>query len=467
MIWLGANGDPLEKVVGYGYRTVPIYTNMTDASYGLQSGTESGTFLKLLKGIQFSSNKNDADDLRHFFGVKYILSSEKLVANLGGTLKNSSIDKNLAVNKIYSSKDFGVYEITGTSQKNESKTVLAQNIILQNTGSSFEVETDDYKVILNEYYPTIERFGTSQENYLGMGFILDNVRIYGMGLNSTVDQFLLNDVAFTQEIKNNQIIYNGVLKGQQNKGNEASIQVRYTFYPQVIKREFLISNDWISLTNAPQMKVGFSTTLFLPMTDFIITNDQLRQERHIYPSDDGITKNEMIENVYIHDDKRGMNIKYGTTAPFPTSLTYKGSTIYNMSSITFSQTDYLKPGATLHLTQFISRGGEATAKQKINSQEGISLMNYPDGIVPIIIAGYRTPVSDLGNLDNIDKGYKFLNEEKIPYTEIINPLQKTENTFDENATEIQNSTSLVINPLNLTTLSDNDIKIIGSQSTRD
>ena len=94
MQWLGNNGELSEKVIGYGLRTVPVYTNMTDVSYGIQSGFETRTFIGLLKGTFFSSGETSVYDLRRLFGVKYILTSEKIVANLLGSDKVLAIDDN-------------------------------------------------------------------------------------------------------------------------------------------------------------------------------------------------------------------------------------------------------------------------------------------------------------------------------------------------------------------------------------
>jgi hypothetical protein len=473
MKWLGSNGDSQAAVVGYGYRTTPIYTNMSDATYGLQSGSETRTFLRLLKNVYFTVNEGDVTNLQHYFGVKYILTSDKLAANLKGTLSNLTIDNNHALNKIYSSQDFGVYEVKSTSPQQEISRILADNITLQNPGSSYQILSEDYMSILNAEHPSLERFGTPGNNYLGMGFITDNVRIYGMGENSTVDQFSLSEVPFEGKIDGNRIIYSGILKNDNSKINEASVQVIYTFYPKVIRREFLISNDWISSSDSQQMNVGFSTLMFIPMADFVIKNGQFRQARHIYPSDDGITKNNVMEEIYIFDQTKQLNIKFGKTAPLPTSMSYKGSTIYNMSSIGFSQTGSLKPGATLHITQYFSRGSEITSEKKINSVGGISLMNYPDGIVPIIISGYRTPVSDYGNMDNINNAYTLLKDEQIPYTEIINPLRITENPSIQNITSEESSTKIkapntTVSPvimIDVSSLMNNNIKVIGSEST--
>ena len=111
MKWLGQTGNFQDKVAGYGYRTVPIYTNMTDSSYGLQTGSETRTYTRLLKGIYFSPNEQNANNFISRFGTRYIISSDKILTNFGNTRQNLTIDNNTALNKIYSSNDFGIYDI--------------------------------------------------------------------------------------------------------------------------------------------------------------------------------------------------------------------------------------------------------------------------------------------------------------------------------------------------------------------
>ena len=77
MKWLGEHGQVQEKVVGYGIRTVPIFTNMTGPS--VSDGSETRLFKQLIQNIHFSPNDQESvNTLRQLFDVKYILSSNKI-----------------------------------------------------------------------------------------------------------------------------------------------------------------------------------------------------------------------------------------------------------------------------------------------------------------------------------------------------------------------------------------------------
>ena len=464
MKWLGNTGDLHEKVVGYGYRPVPIYTNMTDAGYSVQSGYDTRNFVKLLKGIYFSSGGTNVENFRHQYGVKYILASDKMAGSLGGTPNQLVMDKNPALDKTYASKDFGVYEVLKSSGSEVEKKFIIDNISYQRTGSAIEVETDTYKIVLNENYPTIERFGTVQDNYFGEGFSSDRIQISGFRSqeyinpflprnestpiqSSTVDQFSLDSVPIPAEMSNNQIIYRTILKDQVNGNNETTLLVRYSFYPKTVKREFLFSNDWVTSPYAQYMNVKFTTSWFIPLNDFLVKSNQtVLLKRHIYPSEDSTAKSEIVPEFYIHSGKRGIYIMNEPTSPYPSEISYKGSTLYDYSSIGLGELASVKPGDTLHITQFLSVGDEESARKNILTQEGIALNNYPDGIVPIMVSGYRTPDSDIGENKSISQGYQVMRNASLPYSEIVVPRQ-------ENRT------------IDITAIKQNNIKLIGSGST--
>ena len=124
MKWLGQIGNSHDSVAGYGYRTVPIYTNMTDASYGLQSGTETRTFYNLLDGIYTSNEPEIPDNFQSVYGAKYVMSSDKILSNFRITRQNLTIDNNTALDKIYGSNDFGIYEITSSSGSRSRSRIL-------------------------------------------------------------------------------------------------------------------------------------------------------------------------------------------------------------------------------------------------------------------------------------------------------------------------------------------------------
>jgi hypothetical protein len=487
MQWLGENANATEKVIGYGYRTVPIYTNMVDSSYGVQTGYETRTLKRLLSGTLFSSENKNAVELQRIYGVKYFLLSDKIAANIGNSSMARQIDNNTVLDKMYSSKDFGVYKIVPSTKTTVERIEVSENISIENTGTSILIESDSYSVILNGNYPNIERFGTPNDNYLGEGFFLDSVQISGLRevpdtnlfapLNESVernvssDRFVLNNLSMIPEIQENQITYRTVLKDQLTGENESSFVVRYTFYPTTLKREFLISNDWVTSPTAPSMNAVFSTSLFAPLNDFIIKGDQTVTERHIYPSQDSVKINEYIHDFYLHDGSRGIYLLVEPTAPYPSSTTYKGSTLYNMSSVTFSQSDALKPGATLHITQYLSPGNEITAEKNIQILQRIHLLDFPDGMIPIIFAGYRTPDTETDSKELTELGYLTLLKKNIPYTEVVVPerVREIPVIFNNNTTEFegvpgQPALIKVVTTVDLQSIRNRNIMIIGSSS---
>jgi len=407
MIWLGENGKVHEKVIGYGIRTVPIFTNMSGPS--VADGSETRTFKQLLQNIHFSSldREKNVNDLRQTFDVTYILSSDKILANFGKTRSGLTIDSNQELDKIYSSRDFGIYEVTASKPGSTiPEYSLAQGLTINKIGSEYEVKSGYYTSTLNENSPILDRFGTKQKNYFGAGFLTENFVI-------SKNIFVLDNVQFSSEIKNNQILYRTELKV--NETNYASLLVRYTFYPKVIKREYLVSNDRLSGNKSSTISAKFSSLLFSPLSNYIITNNKEQQVRKIYESQDTVEKTIKVEDIYIfntdNQEKQGIRIKNAPTSPFPLTVYYKGSTIYKLSSITTSQSTSLPPGTSLHITQFLSTGDEYGTENKIASQNGVQLTNYPDGIQPIIVLGPGSSFSDTG--------YNLMKNYGIPYSQFI------------------------------------------------
>ncbi len=423
MEWLGENGNHAEKVVGYTLRTVPIYTNMTDASYDLQMGSETTKFLNYLKNIYFvpKDQIKQVTDFRREFGVKYILSSDKLLQNLKGSRGILTIDSNPALTKIYSSNDFGIYEIS-TTENPSPETYIAKNISLKQGRGSYEIESDYYKVILSENAPVLKRFGTPEQNLLGNGYVREEFRISGSELSSDGDLFSIEDMEFTHEIKGDQIIYMTVLHNPKDQTHEGTLQVRYTFYPNVIKREYLVSNDWLIMRYSSQMNVQYSMRIFSPMSQFVVKNEKTRLEKHVSASEDTVTKNVNIEDLFLNNGNTGMYITFDTQFPQPSSVWYSG-TLNNRSTVGITQTNAIKPGASFFSTQYLSMGNEYSAERNIQNLEGIKLIHYPDGITPVIVAGYGIR-SDMEN--------SFLINNSIPYSEVIS--QKTGSTYFDNYT---------------------------------
>jgi hypothetical protein len=467
MKWLGENGQIYEKVTGYGIRTVPVFTNMSSPL--LEEGSETRSFIQSLKSIYFSSNEqeNTINNFRQIFDVKYILLSDKILANFGGTPTNLRIDSNQGLDKIYSSMDFGIYEITTSKGNSFSEYTIADNTTIQKLGSSFEVNSPYYTADVKEDTPILERYGTKQKNFFGSGFFSEQIVV-------SKDIYALSNMQFSHEIKDNQIIYRTSLNGPDSK--EASLVVRYTFYPEVIKREYILSNDKIVSNKSSLLNMQFSSSLFSPLSNYIITNNKEQQLRKIYESQDAVEKTIKVEDIFIFNsddlnknEKQGIRIKFVPSSPLPSTVYYKGSTLYNMSSVTISQTNSILPGKTLSITQFLSTGDEYGTEKKILSQNGIQLNKYPDGIDPIIVFGLGPSFSDAG--------YSIVKKYGIPYSQIIRSpsgvgnSNETENTTetsdilgDTDISEIDQSSPQNIQIGDLEKLTSNSIGIIGSAS---
>jgi hypothetical protein len=492
MKWMSNSGDLQEKVSGYGYRTVNIYTNMSTPS--VETGSSLSNYLKLLRGSLFSLSENNVYELRRNYDLKYIIVSDKVVSNLGRKSTDLVIDDNTAMDKIYSSKDFGVYEIITTSADQVREQILPGNITLKHIGSSFQIETDVYNIVLNENYPAIKRFGSPNDNYLGSGYFSDNIAISGLRPgnyvnpyipldeltsieNSSVDQFSLATTNASSEIIENQIIYRTILKNPDGE-NEASLIVRYTFYPTTIKRDFIISHDWVSSSTMQYMNIRFTTQLFAPLNDFVIKNSEKKIQRHIYPAQDYVNIDGIVQDLYFYNQDKGIYIKIKPYELYPTSMYYKGSTLYNMSSIYFRQTGSIKAGDSFYVTQYLTSGDEITAEKNILTQDGISLSVFPNGMVPIILSGFSTLNSNAIIANNIKQGYQILSDENVSFTEILDPTKITEFTNLEQNISISNNETTIYNisppsnmrnpnanNINLQDIENKNIKIIGSTST--
>ena len=409
MQWLGEHGQVQEKVVGYGIRTVPIFTNMSGPS--VADGSETRLFKQLLQDIHFSplDQEQSTDTLRQLFDVKYILSSNKIMANLGRTPAGLTIDSDKELDKIYSSRDFGIYEATSSIANSIPAYNIGEDTTITKMGSAIQVESNYYTAILDENTPILSRFGTKQKNLLGPGFLSENFVISGK-------LFTLSNLQFSSEINNNQILYKTILKV--NETPYSSMQVRYSFYPKVIKREYILSNDWLGGNKSSTITPKFSSLLFSPLSNYIITNNREQQIRTIFESQDTIEKTIKVEDIYMYNtDTQGNNMKQGIriknipTSPFPLTVYYKGSTLYDMSSITTSQIYSVKSGNTLHITQYLSTGDEYGTENNIASQNGIQLDDYPEGIKPIVVFGSGSSFSDTG--------YAILKSNSIPYSQVI------------------------------------------------
>lgn len=388
MQWLSGTGDEYEKVVGSGYRTVSVYTQKIDAVYGLAYGTQSRMFNQLLNNIYFKENGDSALDIYSQFGTKYVLSSEKLISNRNFGDEEVVIDTQQSLDKIFSSKDFGIYAFIQQTDEFESISSGNDIVSMKNIGSNIEVKSNIYKVLIEKKTPTIKYIGGISQNLIGEGSMYDTVRLSWQADNEDAITYSFSDEDFTIEQVGNQIIYRTILKDEQGINNWSSAAVIYTFNPEMIKREFIISNDQIFTIKPSVMKTYFSTNLFIPVSNLVLKKYYKRIEKDIYPSDDTIKINDVYESFYLSNGNSGLYVEYGDTAPNPGYLSYKGSTAYDYTALSLGNSEIISPGASLHITQYLSVGSEDLSKWHIDNQNRISLYSYPNAIIPLVICGY-------------------------------------------------------------------------------
>lgn len=420
MDWLSVTGHPDEKVVGYGYRTVPVYTDKRDATYGLASGKQTRTFVGLLNDLYFEEKEDSVMDIYSLFGAKYILISEKLIDNLNSEKEELSIDSHLYLDKIFSSKDFGVYGFIQQSTDNGDSLGMSDQVLMSSVGSNIEVRTKTYKVVLDQKVPKLKYVGSPSKNLLEEGLMHEVTRISWLGNSDDIEAYRFVDQVFTREQKGNQIAYHTVLKDGQGLNNWSSVTVLYTFQPEVIKREFIISNDMLSGSDTPVMMTYFSTNLLMPASSFMMKRGLKKAEKDIYPSDDSVDINDVYGEFFFSNGDSGIYLQYDDTSPNPQYISYKGSTIYDYCSFSIGNYEMIQPGASLHVTQYISVGDKYLAKQHIDNGNRISLHPYPNGIIPLVFCGYDSGGSSTryGKVDAFTVG-----NVSIEYTDVTGVMR--------------------------------------------
>lgn len=445
MEWLSGTGNQNEKVLGYGYRTVPVYTEKIDASYGIASGTQTRTFIQLLKDTYLKKNGDPVMDLYSLFSTKYVLISEKLVNNLNIDEEEVVIDSQKSLDKIFSSRDFGIYAFLQQSDSYGDRDSTDERVSINTVGSNIEIKTKTYKAVIDQKTPNIKYIGDISQNCLQEGIMSEMVRISWLGDNDDVKGYTFPDEVFTREEVGNQMIYRTVLNDEKGVDAWSSVTIKYTFLPEMIKREFIISNDRLSTIDSPVMKAFFSTNIFMPASTLVLKKSQNRLEKKIYPSEDAVDINDVYDAFYFSNGDSGIYIQYGDTAPYPQYIWYKGSTVYDYSSFSIGNFEMIQPGASLHLTQYISVGSEDLAKRHIENENRISLHPYPYGITPLVLCGYDCGGNTMryGRVDTFAIG-----NNSVEYTDVTGVLRLRStliNVLNDKEKEIPYTISIAVN----------------------
>lgn len=446
MQWLSGTGKQNEKVVGYGYRTFPVYAGKMDASYGTPDGTQLRMLINLVKDVFLSKNDNTVTDLYSLYNAKYVLKSKKVINNLNIDDKEVVIDSQKSLDKIFSSRDFGIYGFIQQSNSNNETECQDGQVLFNSVGSNIEIISKIYKVVIDQNTPTIKFIGETSRNYLEEGSIYESMKISWVGNSDDMGSYTFFEEDFTREDSGNQIIYHTILKDDHDITEWSSVDVKYTFNPEMITREFIISNDRIPESDTPIMSAYFSTNIFMPASNFVLKKSMKRIEKDIYPSEDVIRINDVYDSFYFSDGDSGIYIEYGDTAPYPNSVTYKGSTAYDYSSFGVSNSEMISPGSSLHITQYISVGNEEIAKQHIDNNNRITLHPYPDAIVPLVLCEYDSSkiTSGFGRTNTFAVGNTSIEYSDV--TGVVRSRNTLENIFNDIRRDIPYIVSNAVNP---------------------
>jgi hypothetical protein len=430
LFWLSKIGNPWEGASGFAYRErIDLYANKVTPS--IPSGSEMKRYLNDLKNIYFSIGGEEyAKDL-YSFNIKYIISSDRTLKGSGESKDSLKIDFNKQLDKIYSStsQNFSIYKfivspnVLKEPRFNEFKIEFEENTPkIQDYGSIYLIENNFYKVKLSTTAPQIEYIGTKTRNFLGEGEFYDFIKVFWRGVNSYKERYVgysLNELNYSISVKDNKIIYKTVVRDENNTENWATLIVKYIFYEKTIKREIIIANDWVNLDSDLSMNLWISNFIFAPITDFKFNQIGYGEEkvviRKIYPSQDAvILKDKKFNEIYFNGSGTGLFIKYSDLSPYPSRISYRGSTIYEYGGISIDSNFYLSAGESISVIQFLSVGDEFTAKSNVEQYTSVSPYFYSEAKIPAILTGYIDEHQE--HLLNV---YKKFQEYNVTYSAAI------------------------------------------------
>ncbi|MFC2162172.1 hypothetical protein ACFLRF_00690 [Candidatus Altiarchaeota archaeon] len=442
MRWLSSVGNPDEKVVGYGYKhMIDVYANKSNVR--TRHGTDTISFLQNLLNTFFSeSGEAYVDGLYYIYEGDYIISSDKVLKNLRyadwirarkeleyNVPDEVFLDSNNKLDLIYSSKDgFSVYmnippvfETVSVSNVSRQMSFDEESPVIKDAGVVFSIETDTYRIHLDKKKPQIAFIGTEDEDFLEEGYMGDHFSFGFLGgpYHGTQNSLYLNQIKYPEvSVSDNVLQYKTVLKN--DDGIElASLDVIYTFYQKAIRKEIVLANDWIVHDRDHTMRAYLYNSHYSPMLPFITyySTDGQKMKKTIYPSDDTIKLDGLeFGRIYFNNNVTGVYYLYEDTNTYPNELRYRGSAVYNYS---YSSTGLMKlvgPSQSLRSVSYLSIGDEERALKNILRYSGISVYPFPDGMIPLVMAGY-SPRKDNDSIKSRSLAYKGILDNRIIFND--------------------------------------------------
>jgi hypothetical protein len=397
LAWLGTVGSPDEGAEGVGYRDmINVYSGKSvPSSTTVESGSDTRQLNTYLYKI-YTTNGSElsADSLYAQFRVRYLLLSDRVLRNMELDTDNLTLDYNTKLDKLYSSTgNFAVYSYSEPIYTSITNLKTSTNLyfndeypVMEDSGTSYIVESKNYKILIDKRSPSIGYIGGAGVN-LGEGSIGDSLTIYWRGgpKDGEFDAYSLSDLNYSVNIFGNEVDYSTFLAGHDG-GNVATLEVRYTFYQNAIEREAEVHNDWLG---GSDMEASFYTSVFSPLSHFKFSERGVAPtERKVYPVQDSVRLSEKFDTMFINEGSNGIYFKYVDTAPYPDTVNYRGSLLYNLSLVSFGGKYTASDSKSVHITQFVSFGSEEGARRNIDKYISTSIYPYPGGRPPVVIVSY-------------------------------------------------------------------------------
>ena len=401
MKWLSKFGSPVDRIEGFGYRDVEIFTKKETVLSELMHGKETSYFISNLRKIYFGTDSEEAvRNLYTNYNLKYYLVSEKIAENLRGEFSDLKINSNTELDNIYNSKDFSIFNNPTKSTIYPQLTDRKGNVEfegdyppIKDIGTDFLVETDTYKIRLSKLEPRITFLGDRTTDLLGEGYFNDYIRIRWYGGVPYGGKYVAYSSDDFPEVfvsaERSRLTYSTIMKSKSEKENWSTVSIIYTFYEKAIKREFIISNDWVSSVEKSDMSIMFSTLLVLPCRNFTYSDFHGKPiKKAVYPSEDSITLDEKVKDTYLAEGNTGIYIKFGDTSPLPESINFQGMPVGEHASFRLSLNSMVSPSESLHVTQYISIGVQDIAKDNVDTYTKTELYPYNNGKIPLVLVSY-------------------------------------------------------------------------------
>ena len=375
--WLGNVGSEKEGVgeIGYGHR-VSVYANkIPPSAVWIPAGKEMRRYLIDYSKAVVYGDDNAAKDLSSSFGARYLIVSSKSLKGLRTNWEEIALFESKNYDKILSSKKFAIARFI------EEKLVFSditpdiqfeEHPKIKDAGNFLLVETKAYKIRIGKSSPKIDYLGTKTENYLEEGNILDYVIL------SRIKGEVVQGVEFSNIILGKNLVeYRGTITKDYNP--VATLIVRYTFYPEAIKKEITVINDYLN-TEVP---TKITTRFYVPFTHFMVLRESGEEfNRTIYPNEDYVLLRDLeFKEIFVYNDqKKGIYTVFEKTSPLPDVISYSGSIKHEgYSGVDFSVRKDLTrvfPGEKVTVTQWISVGEEKKARERIENSSFIKVHTF-------------------------------------------------------------------------------------------